>query len=90
MQHIPIGSQEAFWINEYDLQLIGGQIASTFNISVSDIPSMDYRVYTKYGDNFRKEIVPEWNETSKECLGGTGLDGFRLRVDNVAMSLTNA
>jgi hypothetical protein len=37
------------------------------------------------------EIVPQWNMSRKECIGvGTGLDGFCRRVENVAMSLTNA
>jgi hypothetical protein len=54
IQYTSEGSPEDFWIREAELDAVGGQIASTFNISVSDIPYMDYNVYSSWRRIWRK------------------------------------
>ncbi|CAO2648636.1 Nn.00g079030.m01.CDS01 [Neocucurbitaria sp. VM-36] len=83
----PKGSSESFGMEEYVLEAIGGQIASTFNVSY------DYNLPESYGSQaaeIARVMVPRYNYTNGQCTDtGFGLDGFRRRVDNVAMSLTN-
>lgn len=89
VQYTPKESSDVFSINQGYLAEIGGQIASTFNISLSDVPNSDYTTYTPWAEQLAEETIPKWNFSLNECIGAE-LDGFSRRVGNVAMSLTNA
>lgn len=89
LHHTPEGSQEDFWIYEFSLGRIGGQLATAFNMSST--LEVDFVIYTGGAQQFEADVIPRWNFTSQQCtVTGGGLDDFRRKIDNVAMSLTNA
>jgi hypothetical protein len=79
---------ENFCIDRGTLQAMGGQVALTFNNSASLIPGGDDYYETRWSPNLVHDVL---GSAPTECSNetGLGLDGFKKRVQNVAISMTN-
>jgi hypothetical protein len=88
---LPDSNDDLFYIRDSHLSSIGWQIARNFNVSAG-LQFEGGHPYYIYGDQtaaFVSEIIgPEPEKCNKGP--GLGIDAFKRRVNNVAISMTNA
>lgn len=81
---------EDFAVDAATLELVGGQIATSFNFSASFMPGGDNYLYgSMFASNFMSEVL---GPDPLICPNGTGFgrEAFDKRLGNVATGLTNA